>query len=112
MWYNKKEWIVIRNTTTDPGTTLQKKVWQQVGTIEGTYMPMGPSDAMRNNQYFADVKGSIVCEPEYAGEVLAMDEVIGPDGERYAVKSVVVYDNVIPHVTAYVKDVQSYREYT
>jgi hypothetical protein len=74
-------------------------------TVSGTFMPLSGSDAIRNNQKFADVKKLIICEIDYKEYFRDEDEVY-VNNTWYRIRTVEAYENILPHVAVYLGDSQ------
>lgn len=107
MYFNVKRVEVHRKNIPAPG---EDPVWTLVGVVYGTTVPIGGTDAIRNNQMFADIKRRFTGDLVYRGVdqsfVRTNDEFLYPDGKSYRVRSVEVYDAVLPHIECYLGDTQ------
>ena len=103
MWFNKKTYQVYRKTLDADGLG---ESWSFINDIIGSLMSVSASDAIRNNQDFADVRNLLICTTAYKGMVQDQDELIGPDGARYHVRTYQEMDNVLPHIEMFLGDPQ------
>ena len=108
MWFNKKTYRVIRQTT-KPG--FHEAEWTEIGEIIGTFSFLSSMDSRKNNQLFADAKAVIDCDLEYDGIVESGDRLIDPDDNVFRVAAVPLkYDNVLKHIEIGVAEEQSFTE--
>lgn len=74
-------------------------------TISGTYMPISGTEAIRNNQMFADVDGIVICDLSYQDDITDSDE-LKIDDEFYRVTNIRKYNNILAHMEIYVSTTQ------
>ena len=102
MWFNKVGMEVWRYTAP---SGFVPETYTYYTTISGTFMPLAGSDAIRNNQNFADVKKLFVCDISYKGLVSDDDECEIND-KWFRIRTVEAYENILPHLSIYLGDSQ------
>lgn len=110
MWFNRKTFRVIRS---DTPVGFQKKTWTEEEPIVGTfvYISSMPSNAIRNNQLFAEAKALIFCNLKYESYIQQEDRLIDSKDQVFRViTDPIVCENVLKHIEVAVTDVQNFTE--
>jgi len=106
MWFNLKAIDVWRNV---PASGFVPSTYVYFTTVSGTVTDLSGSDAIRNNQQFADVKKLIFLDINYKNIIRSQDEVV-IDDEWFRVVTTQKYENMLSHVEIYLGDSQWRRD--